>query len=61
MAPRNIGVSSWSTSIARPWSAAPVPGRCLLHPQVRRVAVVAVGDQRPAAGEGVVEGRQQVG
>ena len=46
MAPRKSGVSSWSTSMARPRSRGP-PGLALLEAQVGGVPVVAVGDQRP--------------
>ncbi len=60
MAPRNRGVSSWSTSIASPVSAL-VPGRCSCRPQVGRVAVVAVGDQRSGVGEVLAELGQQPG
>ena len=49
--PRNSGVSSWSTSIARPRSNA-AAGLARLHAEVGRIPVVAVGDQRLAVGQG---------
>ena len=48
--PRNSGVSSWSTSIARPRSCG-AAGCAALQPQVGGVPVVAVGDQGPACGQ----------
>ncbi len=48
------GVSSWSTSMARP-AVGGGPRRRLLHAQVGRVPVVAVGDQRAGVGQQAVE------